>query len=64
MVNKVMRTLLYPQPLRVLLLQRMLRRLPILNYKTRLDFDLLPRAHYAYCMYCASLEARVRRQMI
>ncbi len=58
MVNKVMRTLLYPQPLRVLLLQRMLRRLPILNYKTRLDFDLLPRAHYAYCMYCASLEAR------
>ena len=58
MANKLLRAMLYPRPIRVYLLQRLLRRLPILNYKTRLDFDLLPRPHYGYCMYYAGLQAR------
>lgn len=56
--QKFMRLLLYPQPLRVFLLQRLLRHLPILDYKTRLDFDLVPRPHYGYCIYHAALQAR------
>jgi hypothetical protein len=55
--RKMMRFLLNPQPLRVLLLQRLMRHLPILDYPTRLDFDLVPRAHYGYCIYHAALQA-------
>lgn len=63
LMNKLLRTLTYPIPLRVLILTRLFqsrvfRNLPLFDYKTRLDFDFLARPHYGYCMYRAALQAR------
>jgi hypothetical protein len=41
-----------------LVVKRILRRLPGLSLRTRLDLDLLPRPYYAYGIYQAAIEAK------
>jgi hypothetical protein len=47
MLHKIIRFALSPQKL----LLKTWRRVPVGSFKLRLDYDILPRPHYAYCVY-------------
>jgi hypothetical protein len=47
-----------PEPLRVLLLRKMLRRWPIGSYEARLRAGGVDRPNYGWCLYYAAMEAK------
>ncbi len=47
-----------PAPLRVVLLRKFLRRLPVGSFETRMRVGAISRPNYAMCLYYAALEAK------
>jgi hypothetical protein len=54
MVHRFLRVALNPQRLFL----KAWKTLPVGSFKTRLDYDIVPRPHYAYCMYQAARLAK------
>jgi hypothetical protein len=54
MLNKLLRLALSPHKL----LLRSWRSVPVGSFKLRLDYDIFPRPHYAYCVYQAARLAK------
>ncbi|MDH3664200.1 MAG: hypothetical protein OEU92_30000 [Alphaproteobacteria bacterium] len=58
MITRLIQAALHPEPYRVRLLRPLLRRMTGLPFELRLQFDLLERPHYAYCVWHAARLAK------
>jgi hypothetical protein len=57
-LDSAVRLTTYPLPLRTIIFRRLLRKIPIGSYKTRIHSYAVNRPHYGWCLYHASVEAK------
>jgi len=58
LIDRMVRVVTWPIPLRSVFFRKFLSRYPIGSYKTRLALNAVDRPHYGWCLYHAAREAR------